>query len=298
MSMVDDRHRGIFTAKKEMVSLIGGVAFSFAMGRVIDHYEAAGDLNRAFLIGGITLCLISALHTGTLIISQERKPEENQHSVKVRESLRRLFTNRTFLRILGLTTLCKVGEAIALPFYGTYQVKELGFSLTFVSLLGLLYAIVRVISSIFLGKFADRTSFARMLRLCYLMGMIGYAVMIFTVPSNGKVLYTIFYAGFYAAFAAGYGNCMINMIYDCVDHADRTGAFALYNAFGGLFSFGITLLLSKFVSYIQEQGNLLFGIRGYAQQFLSAIVVAVDLCLILWLTIEIRCKNKKTERYR
>lgn len=295
MSMVDDRRRGIFTAKKEMVSLIGGVAFSFAMGQVIDRCEAAGDLRRAFLIGGVTLCALAALHTFTLIFSQERPPEQGQHPIRVGESLRRLFSNRTFLRVLGLTTLCKISEAVATPFYGTYQVKELGFSMTFVSLLGLLYAVVRVVTSIFLGKFADKSSFARMLRLCYLFGTLGYAVMIFTVPSNGKVLYTVFYAGFHAIFGAGYTSCMINLIYDSVDHADRTGAYALFNAFGGLFGFGATLLLSNLVTYIQANGNRLFGIHAYAQQFLSALAVAFDLVLVLWLTAEIRYK-RKTEK--
>ena len=44
MSLVDDTRRGRFTATKEIVSLIGGTAFTFAMGFVIDYFEAKNEI--------------------------------------------------------------------------------------------------------------------------------------------------------------------------------------------------------------------------------------------------------------
>lgn len=38
MSLVEDGHRGSFTANKEIVSLISGIIFSFGMGVVIDYF--------------------------------------------------------------------------------------------------------------------------------------------------------------------------------------------------------------------------------------------------------------------
>lgn len=43
MSLVDDKKRGRFTANKEMVSLIGGMAFSYFMGLVMDRFEEIGN---------------------------------------------------------------------------------------------------------------------------------------------------------------------------------------------------------------------------------------------------------------
>jgi len=48
-SYVDDKHRGVFTATNEMVSLLGGTAFSFIIGLVIDKFEAEGNIKGAFL---------------------------------------------------------------------------------------------------------------------------------------------------------------------------------------------------------------------------------------------------------
>ncbi|MBQ7089600.1 MAG: MFS transporter, partial [Clostridia bacterium] len=72
MSLIDDDKRGRFTSVKEMVSLAMGVAFTFAMGAVIDHFEAKGDLQTAFIVCGITIAVLTVLHTLTMIFSVEK----------------------------------------------------------------------------------------------------------------------------------------------------------------------------------------------------------------------------------
>ena len=63
MSLVDDHHRGAFTAKKEIVSLIGGVVFNLSMGAVIDTMEANGNQKGAFLVCAITLLCLTLFFT-------------------------------------------------------------------------------------------------------------------------------------------------------------------------------------------------------------------------------------------
>ena len=44
MNLVDDRKRGVFSAYKEMFSLVMGMAFSFGMGALFDWLEGMGRL--------------------------------------------------------------------------------------------------------------------------------------------------------------------------------------------------------------------------------------------------------------
>ena len=44
MSLVDDKQRGSFTANKEIISLISGMIFQFAMGAVFDSFKAKGEI--------------------------------------------------------------------------------------------------------------------------------------------------------------------------------------------------------------------------------------------------------------
>jgi hypothetical protein len=82
MSLVDDSQRGRFTAKKEIVSLIMGMAFSFAMGALIDHYKAINDIRTAFILTAVVMLGLTLIHTLTMVFTTE-KPKEIDEKKKI-----------------------------------------------------------------------------------------------------------------------------------------------------------------------------------------------------------------------
>lgn len=294
MSLVDDYKRGSFTAYKEMVSLIGGMVFSFAMGAVIDHFEEIGNLKAAFIVCGLCVFGLMLLHSATLIFSKE-KPVEGKEKVSSKQLLGKLIKDKNLFKVILISILWNVVNYAATPFYGSYQIKELGFTMTFVSILSAAYAILRTIFSRPMGKFADKYSFAKMLNICFIIMLVGFVINIFTVPKNGKVFYTIYYM-LNAIAMAGISSATINLIYDYVDKEKRVGALALKSTLAGFAGFFTTLAVSPLVSYIQNNGNTFFGLNVYAQQVVSAIAVMLLIVLILYLNLVVRkIKSKKQE---
>lgn len=293
MSMVDNRKRGRFTAKKEMVSLVGGMVFTLAMSSIIDNLEASGNMRTAFLVGGFTMLGLTVAHSLTLIFSYERPPKKSEVSEGIFDSIKKLLKNKKLVCVLVFATVGKMAVSIAQPFYGTYQINELGFSLTFVSIIGVVHVGVRCLASVFMGKYADKTSFVNMLNVAYIFHFVGFVIMMFCTPSNGMITYTLYYAVLEAIFQAGFGNGVMNLVYDTVDKNERTGAFALYNAFSGLAGFLTTLLCSAVVSAIQASGNTVFGMSMYAQQFLSVVSSAVVAFSIVYMNTVLKMKFKK-----
>lgn len=294
MSLVDDKKRGSFTANKEMVSLIGGMIFSLCMGKIIDGFEANGNLSGAFIVCGCTVFALMIMHTATLIFSKE-KINESQTEVKTSTVIKELFKDKNLIKVIILQILWNVAHYAAMPFYGSYQIKELGFSMTFVSILSIAYSIVRALFSKPLGRYADKHSFVNMLNICFAIMLVAFGINIFTVPKNGKILYTVHYM-LYAVAMAGVNSATINLIYDYVGQERRTGALALNNTFSGFAGFFTTLAVSPLVSYIQSNGNKLFGISIYAQQVVSIIATALLVVLLIYLnTVVKRIKNNKTE---
>jgi len=290
MSLVDDRKRGSFTASKEMVSLIGGMVFSFAMGAIIDRFEMAGDLNGAFIVCGISVFVLMLLHSATLIFSKEKESSEEE-KISTEQLLIELIKDKNLFKVILISVLWNVVNYVATPFYGSYQIKELGFSMTFVSVLSAGYAIVRTIFSKPMGKFADKYSFAKMLNICFVVMLVAFGFNVFTVPENGKVFYTIYYM-LNAVGMAGINSATINLIYDYVDKEKRVGALALKSTLAGFTGFFTTLAISPLVSYIQNNGNVFLGIFVYAQQVVSVIAVVLLIVLILYLNLVVR-KIKK-----
>ena len=290
MSLVDDHKRGSFTASKEMVSLIGGMVFSFTMGAVIDRFEMAGDLNGAFIVCGISVFVLMLLHSVTLIFAKEKESTQEE-KISTKQLLIELIKDKNLFKVILISVLWNVVNYVATPFYGSYQIKELGFSMTFVSVLSAGYAIVRTIFSKPMGKFADKYSFAKMLNICFVVMLVAFGFNVFTVPENGKVLYTIYYM-LYAVGMAGINSATINLIYDYVDKEKRVGALALKSTLAGFTGFFTTLAVSPLVSYIQNNGNVFLGIFVYAQQVVSVIAVVLLIVLILYLNLVVR-KIKK-----
>ena len=293
MSLVDDKKRGSFTASKEMVSLIGGMVFSFAMGAVIDHFEEIGNLNGAFIVCGISVFFLMLLHSATLIFSKE-KPVEEKEKISTKQLLSELLKDKNLFKVILVSVLWNVVSYSATPFYGSYQIKELGFTMTFVSILSAAYAIVRTIFSTPMGKFADKYSFAKMLNICFIIMLVGFGINIFTVPENGKVFYTIYYM-LNAVAMAGINSAVINLIYDYVDKEKRVGALALKSTLAGFAGFFTTLIVSPVVSHIQNNGNTFWGMDVYAQQVVSGIALILLVVLIIYLNLVVRkIENKRT----
>ena len=292
MSLVEDKRRGAFTANKEMVSLIGGMIFSFLMGSIIDRRESGGNINDAFIVCGGSIFILMLLHSFTLIFSKE-KPAEDKEKTSSVKLLKDLLADKNLFRVIFVSVLWSIVNYSSTPFYGSYQIKELGFSMTFVSVLSAAYAVIRSIFSRPMGKFADKYSFAKMLNICFIIALVGFIINGFTVPDNGKVCYTVYYM-LYAVAMAGINSATINLIYDYVDKEKRIGALALKSTFCGFTGFFTTLIVSPLVGFIQKNGNELFGGRVYAQQVVSFISAAILIILIVYLNTVIgRLKTNK-----
>ncbi|MBQ7642967.1 MAG: MFS transporter [Clostridia bacterium] len=291
MSLVADGKRGRFTANKEMVSLIGGMVFSFAMGAVIDGFNEVGNLNGAFIVCGISVFVLAVLHSATLLFSKEKEPDGDE-KVFAGKLLKELVSDRNLLKVVLVSVLWNIVAYASTPFYGSYQNNELGFSMLYVSLLSAGYAIVRSIFSLPLGRYADKHSFANMLNICFVIMFVAFGVNIFTLPSNGKVFYAVYYM-LYAIGMAGINSATINLIYDYVDKEKRTGALALNSTLAGFAGFFTTLAVSPLVSHIQSNGNKFLGLDVYAQQVVSAIAAVLLVFLIIYNNTVVRKIKKK-----
>ena len=150
MSLVDEHKRGRFTANKEIVSLLGGMVFSFGLGQVMASFEESGHLNIGFIVCGVGVLFITGLHTMTLVLSKE-KPSGECKKFDVKEVLR-IFKDKSILKIVGVFVLWNIASNITGSFMGAYQVNDLGFDTGFASLIIIIGSFARAVVSRPMGK--------------------------------------------------------------------------------------------------------------------------------------------------
>ncbi len=279
MSLVDDKKRGIFTSNKEIVSLISGMIFSFLMGALIDRFAERGAVKTAFLLTAGVMFAVTVLCTMTMVLSPEKKTEQTEKCNPF-SAISGLIHNRKLMAVIGIFVLYYISVYIATPFYGVYQIKELGMSLKYVTVLTFAGSLVRIFVSRMWGRLADKTSFAEITEKCMLILAFGYVAVVFSTDVTGKITFLLYYL-LQGIAMGGISSATFNLVFDYAPTRERAAALALCQAASGLCGFFTTIAVSPLVSVIQSRQNTVFGIHMYAQQLLSLVAALVTLGTVL-----------------
>ena len=280
MSLVEDKKRGSFTAVKEIISLIGGMAFSYGMGAVMDRFSAQNNTEGGFLIAASVVVMLMLIHTLTLVGVVEPEGISAQKN-SVRQSIAAVLQNKRILRVTAVYIIYNVAHYVSVPFYGTYMIGELGLDLKTVSLVALVGSVSRIAVSRAWGRYADKCSFAVMIEKCFIFLAIGIACVVFATPANGLVMFVLYYL-FHGIAMGGINSALVNMVFDYAPLAMRSDALAISQAAAGVMGFLTTVCISPLVARMQNSGNSLLGITVYAQQALSAISLMLTLAAMLY----------------
>ena len=92
----------------------------------------------------------------------------------------------------------------------------------------------------------------------------------------------MFYLVIYCFIHFNHENPPPNLIFDYVSPDKRADSLAICQAASGVAGFLATLAVSPLVSHIQANGNTVFGIPMYAQQFLSLISLVLTVITIIY----------------
>ena len=98
MSLVEDGKRGTFTANKEIISLLSGTIFTFAMGAVVDHFRNKGNLKTALILSAIVLFILTLLHTLSMVLTVEVEEPQTKKS-NLTNTIKELLKNKNVLKI-------------------------------------------------------------------------------------------------------------------------------------------------------------------------------------------------------
>ena len=277
MSLVDDNKRGSFTARKEIVSLIGGMIFSQSSGILLDHFKAKGEMQTCFIIFCIMIIVLSFLHLLVMLLTKEPEPEVVQRPKEFGEICRLVFGNVNLRRVVIFDVLFII-STVSLHFYSIYLVRTFGLPYTYITAIAILHAAFRASVSHFLGRLADKKSWAYMFRVCMTVLAAGFVVFAICSKENVRYLYPVFSLCY--AFSMGGTNAgKTNLCLDYAAREDRRYILGIQSAISGICGFCVTLLVSLLVERVEKNGNMLFGISVYPQQILFIFSAVMLLCL-------------------
>lgn len=273
---------GRFSVTSEMVSLFGGMAFTFGLGALADHYKAIGDLRTFFIIGAIGLFGLMVLNTASTLLIKE-KHDIPITNVKLSKQLKEALTDKATLLLIPVFVLWNFAYYGTTSFFPAYAQNDLGFTMTTLSLMSAIYAIVRVVTSFPLAQIGDKRSFATMMSL----GMIAFTIGLGVNAFGGKVCYWIYYM-LYAVTLAGTNSGKMNLIFTYVSPDKRTGALSILYTIGGFVGFLSSLAMKPLYNHVNATHSFLGIENVYGAQVISVVGIIITIIGILYLNLVVR----------
>lgn len=282
-SFVEPTKRAEYSAGKEMVSLLCGIAFTFTLGYVIDAFNASGNIEGGFLFIAASMLVLNICNfVSLMMISKSNGSEENgESSPSIRDVMKNTFGNKNFVSVIIMTMLWYAARYMTVGFLGTFKTKDLAISVGTVQIINIAANLARFAISKPFGRFSDKTSYATGIRAAFAIAAAANFAVIFAGPKTWWCI--IIYSVLYNVSLAGSNQNSFNIAYSYVDSKYIVQAMAIKNSIGGIFGFLISLLGSKILSAVQSNGNELFGIHIYGQQVLAAVSFIILIVTIIYI---------------
>ena len=282
-SLVLPKRRGAFTSMLTAVSVIGQIFFSLGASALLDSFVAKGNQRGAFILLTVVIFVLIVLDIIPLLISKE-KPESKGRAPSPFASMKAILKHPGYRTFLIITMVSAVATGITPPFLSTYQINELGFSLSFIARIDVLINVIWIASLLLFGQMSNTRSYAYIRRLAAAFHVLAFGILIFTTPNNGTVLfvgYRIFSIIQHSAQAVS----TRGLVFELSTEKTRTGALAIQTMFTGVLSFITTLITRFFFDRLQKNHAVIFGQEMQAQQVLAVVsfVIIIVVNLLWWI---------------
>lgn len=281
-SFVEPHRRGSFCATKEIISLLSGMVVSLGIGFAMDAFERAGKTELSFLCVAIGILVFVVCDFVCLMLIKNERREETVAAPRLpaREVFANTVGNRSFRNVIVLEALWRCAVYSTVGFLGSYRLKELAFTMGAIQIVSVVACLGRAIFSRPIGVYADRTSYASGAKLGFSIAAVGFALNVFSMPETRFLI--IAFTVLYNISLAGISASMVNMTYSYVDSKYFVQASAIKNSIGGVIGFLASLGAGRLLSFVQENGNVIFGMRIFGQQLLSLISLLLVVAALLF----------------
>lgn len=252
------------------------------MSAMIDYYEAKDDLTTCFAIFVIIIFIFAVVQIALMLFAREKPPEPdtiNTHNPF--SEIKNLLKNKKFRYRVLIAAAWSFASSISSPFLGTYKIKELGFSMTTLSMFSIITLIIRVVLLSLFARISYKIKTLSFFRFNYVFAVLAAIVTIFATPENALPLFIInsIFAGLQSSFSPVGGN----LTYEVTKPAEYTAALATLSILTGVVGFFTTLLVTPIFDYLQESGtHIVFGTEMYPQQILSIVTVVFGILIVIF----------------
>jgi len=250
-------------------------------GWILDTCTAAGAQKNAYYYLAAIILIFGIAEFISLSTVFEPTSERPQSTTNFWKACAMPLKNPAYRMVLLLGIMWQMAQQIGIPYLNAYVAADLGITYLFISIVGFLALVPKIIGARIWGTVCDRKSNSFVTRMTLLVIGISYFLHLFLVPENAKWLYPALTV-LSACGQSGLTISIYSLTFDYAPLEGRSIYVGVKNTIAGLFGFVATLIGAAIVDLLGNVHLTLFNFSFGSQQILMGICGLLTFGCSLW----------------
>lgn len=258
MSILKEEDRARFYATKNLIQNTLVMAVSLGAGVLLDHYAKSGNEFKGFAILFSIIVVINLIDI--YLRATTYKPEIKENKVNIKETIKEPLKDKQFRKILIFTALYTLSLNIGIQYLSLFQLKYLGISYTFASILNVTLALVNAFFGVIWAKTYNKKGWKKLI-IPMLVTYIAMFILLGNTTTDTTFL-LIFAFILYGIGESAYGLFDHNVIFESAQEKYKTVYLSVNKTICGIVSILVPVITSNIMVDENNTGNikLIFGI--------------------------------------
>lgn len=280
MSILKTEDRSRFYATKNLIqnTLVMGV--TFGAGILLDQYTNAGNEFKGFAILFFIIVMINIIDI--YLRASTYKPQIHEKNVDIRETIKEPIKDIKFRKILIFTALYTLSLNIGIQYLSLFELKYLGISYTFASILNVILSLVNAFFGLIWAKKYNTKGWKSII-MPMLISYIVMFVLLGNITVDSKFILPIVFI-LYGIGESAYGLFDHNVIYESAQDKYKTVYLSVNKTVCGV----ISILVPIITSFIMADENNTDNIK-----IIFMITIALFTTTMLYYKFNIAKENSR-----
>lgn len=284
MSILKQDDRAKFYATKNLIQNTLVMAISFGAGILLDKFTYFGNEFKGFIILFSIIVLINIVDI--YLRTCTYKPEIKENNVNIKETIKQPLKDKKFRKVLVFTALYTLSLNIGIQYLSLFQLKYLGISYTFASILNIILSLVNASFGVIWAKKYNKNGWKSIV-IPMLMVYIIMFVLLSIITVDTKFILPIIFV-LYGIGESAYGLFDHNVIYETAQDKYKTVYLSVNKTVCG----AISILIPIITAFIMKDENNINNIKII---FIISIILFIFTMVYYKLNIETE-KKKGVEK--
>ena len=277
MSILKTEDRPKFYASKNLIQNTLVMLVSFGAGILLDKYTCSGNAFKGFAILFFIVVIINIIDI--LLRASTYKPTIKENNVNIKQTIKEPLKDIKFRKILVFTALYTLSLNIGIQYLSLFQLKYLGISYTFVSILNVILSLANAFFGILWAKIYNKRGWKSII-IPMLFSYVTMFILLSNINANTIFILPIIFI-LYGIGESAYGLFDNNVIYETAQEKYKTVYLSVNKTVCGL----ISILIPIITSFIMTDENNVNNIK-------LIFVISIILFIITMIYYKINISNK------